>query len=101
VIRASASSTAAYDFTHDLIRQAAYRQLSDPRRRIVHLQLARALGTPSDPEGALAGDIAHHAALGGDNELAVRASIAGGERWLRLFAYTAASSLATRGQEPV
>ena len=99
VIRASASSTAAYDFTHDLIRQAAYRQLSDPRRRIVHLQLARALGTLSDPEGALAGDIAHHAALGGDDELAARASVAAGERSLRMFAYAEAYALATRGQQ--
>src|SRR5262249_4581879 len=65
VIRASASLSAAYDFTHDLIRQAAYRQLSDPRRKIVHLQLARALSALPDPDAALAGDVAHHAAHGG------------------------------------
>jgi DNA-binding SARP family transcriptional activator/tetratricopeptide (TPR) repeat protein len=99
IISASASSTAAYDFTHDLIRQAAYRQLSGPRRRIVHLQLARALETLSDPEAAMAGDIAHHAALGGDDELAARASIAAGERSLRMFAYSEAYALAARGRQ--
>jgi hypothetical protein len=99
LIRASASSSAVYDFTHDLIRQAAYRQLSVPRRRIVHLQLARAFGTLSDPEAALAGDIAHHAALGDDDELAARAAVAAGERSLRMFAYTEAYALAMRGRQ--
>jgi DNA-binding SARP family transcriptional activator/tetratricopeptide (TPR) repeat protein len=97
IIRASPSTPATYDFTHDLIRQAAYRQLSDPRRRIVHLQLARALSGISDPESALAGEIAHHAALGGDHERAARAAIAAGERSLRMFAYAEAHALAERG----
>jgi predicted ATPase/DNA-binding SARP family transcriptional activator len=99
VIRAAASPSASYDFTHDLIRRAAYRQLSEPRRRIVHLQLARTLGALPDPEAALAGDVAHHAALGGDAELAATASVAAGERSLRLFAYAEASALAERGME--
>jgi DNA-binding SARP family transcriptional activator/tetratricopeptide (TPR) repeat protein len=99
IIRVSTASTAAYDFTHDLIRQAAYRQLSDPRRRIVHLQLARALATLPDPEAALAGDVAHHAALGGDDEQAARASVAAGERSLRMFAYAEAYALAERGMQ--
>ena len=97
IIRASASSTAAYDFTHDLIRQAAYRQLSDPRRRVVHLQLARVLSALPDSEAALAGDVAHHAALGGDDEQAARASVVAGERSLRMFAYAEAYALAEHG----
>jgi predicted ATPase/DNA-binding SARP family transcriptional activator len=101
VIRASASPSASYDFTHDLIRRAGYRQLSEPRRRIVHLQLARTLGALPDPEAALAGDVAHHAAVGGDAELAATASVAAGERSLRLFAYAEASALAERGMEHV
>ena len=101
VIRASASARAAYDFTHDLIRRAAYHQLSEPRRRIVHLQLARTVSSLADPEHALAGDIAHHAALGGDDELAVRASVAAGERSLRMFAYAEAYQLAERGRRHV
>lgn len=101
VIRASVSTMAAYDFTHDLIRQAAYRQLSHPRQRIVHLQLARVMHALADPEAALAGDIAHHAALGGDNELAAQASVAAGERSLRMFAYAEAYALAERGTQRV
>jgi DNA-binding SARP family transcriptional activator len=99
VIRTSVSANSAYDFTHDLIRRAAYRQLSEPRRRIVHLQLARTLSALPDPDAALAGDIAHHAALGGDDELAARASVAAGERSLRVFAYAEANALAERGME--
>src|SRR5262249_21593506 len=99
VIRTSVSSSAAYDFTHDLIRQAAYLHLSGPRRRIVHLQLSHALSTLPDPEAALAGDIAHHAALGGDDERAALASVAAGERSLRMFAYAEAYALATRGRQ--
>jgi predicted ATPase/DNA-binding SARP family transcriptional activator len=101
VIRASGSQRGAYDFTHDLIRRAAYGRLSEPRRRIVHLQLARTLSSVANPEGALMGDIAHHAALGGDDELAVRASVAAGERSLRMFAYAEAYALAERGRRVV
>jgi tetratricopeptide (TPR) repeat protein len=88
---------AAYDFAHDLVREAAYRQLSSPRRRLVHLQIARALAGIPDPDGALAGEVAHHAALGGDAELAVGACLAAGERCLRVFALAEAIELANRG----
>jgi hypothetical protein len=86
-----------YDFAHDLVRRAAYRGLSEPRRRWMHLQIARALRGVSDPDGALSGDIAHHAAIGGDSQLAAEAYVAAGERSLRLFAYADASRLATSG----
>src|SRR5439155_3706210 len=68
VVRAAGSS--GYDFAHDLVRRAAYRQMSEPRRRLVHGQIARAVAAIPDPDGALASDVAHHAALGGDNRLA-------------------------------
>ena len=32
-----------YDFTHDKLRQVAYDEVSQPRRRLLHLRLARAL----------------------------------------------------------
>ena len=32
-----------YDFAHDIVRQVAYHQLSAPRRRLMHLQIARTL----------------------------------------------------------
>jgi DNA-binding SARP family transcriptional activator/tetratricopeptide (TPR) repeat protein len=86
-----------YDFAHDLVRRAAYRAMSEPRRRWVHQHIARALGDSSDPDAELSGDIAHHAALGGDSEVAARAYLRAGERSLRIFAYSDASRLAASG----
>lgn len=90
-----------YDFAHDLVRRRAYRAISEPRRRWMHLHVARALRALADPERALAGDLAHHAALGGDSELAARAYVDAGERSLRMFAYAEASKLAASGLQHV
>jgi DNA-binding SARP family transcriptional activator/tetratricopeptide (TPR) repeat protein len=87
----------AYEFTHDLIRQAAYRSVSQPRRRLVHRQIARVLATAVAADDALAGELAHHAARAGDHVLAARACAAAGERCLRLFANADAAALAGRG----
>lgn len=87
----------AYDFTHDLVRQAAYRTVSQPRRKLLHRHIARALDAVVGRDGALATDLAHHAALAGDFEAAGRACIIAGERALRLFANTEAGGFAERG----
>lgn len=86
---------ASYDFAHDLLRQAAYRQVSEPRRRVIHLTIARALAA-ADLGNGVAGEVAHHAALGGDAELAVRSSLRAGARCLRVFANAEATELAER-----
>jgi DNA-binding SARP family transcriptional activator len=91
----------AYDFAHDLLRQASYRRFSEPRRRLVHLQIARVLQRTRGGDDATAGEIAHHATLGGEPELAARASVAAGERCLRLFAFGEAAELAKRGLQHV
>jgi hypothetical protein len=93
---AAAGGDARYDFAHDLLRDAAYRQISDPRRRVVHLAIARALAAPELTD-AVAGDVVHHAALGGAADLAVRAAVQAGQRGLRVFANAEAFELATRG----
>ncbi len=97
VVRGTGGST--YDFSHDLIRRTAYQRLSQPRRRLAHLQVARALATLPDTDGSLAGDIAHHAGLGGDSELAARSCLQAGQRCLRMFAAVEARELAQRGLE--
>lgn len=97
VLRAGAAGL--YDFSHDLIRQAAYHQVSEPRRRLVHLQLARALAALSDPNGEWSGDLAHHAALGGDHDTAAHAYLAAAQRCMRLFAWSEAGELCRRGVE--
>jgi hypothetical protein len=91
------SGAAEYDFAHDLIRQAAYRSLSQPRRRLIHRQIARVLAAAADADPSLAGELARHAALAGDDALAARAACAAGERCLRLFANAEAAALAERG----
>jgi hypothetical protein len=88
-----------YDFAHDLIRQAAYRQTSEARRQLVHLEIARVLSELPDPGDLLAADVAHHAALGGNDELCVRACIAAGQRCIRVFANIEAQALADRGRQ--
>ncbi len=86
-----------FDFAHDLIRQATYRSLSQPRRRLIHRQIARALDVAAGADQALAGELAFHAGAAGEHALAVRASIAAGEHCLRLFANAAAIDAADRG----
>jgi len=103
VLRATATVAggSGYDFAHDLVRRAAYRAMSEPRRRWVHQHIARTLDAIRDDDGALAADIAHHAALAGDSELAARAYVVAGERCLRLFAYADANRLAGSGLQHV
>ncbi len=87
----------AYDFAHDLVRQTAYRTLSQPRRKLLHRHIARALDAAARRDGALAADLVHHAALAEDHQMAARACILAGTQALRLFANTDAGSFAERG----
>jgi DNA-binding SARP family transcriptional activator len=96
VLRATDDGS-TYDFTHDLVREGAYRRLSAPRRRLTHQHVARVLAGLPDPDGGLAADLAHHAALGGDSETAAHACLAAGQRCLRIFAQEEAAELARRG----
>lgn len=95
VLRASPGGE--YDFAHDLVRSAAYRGLSEPRRRLAHREVARALWEKEDERSLVASDVAHHAMLGGNMELAATACVVAGERCRRLFAYRDAMQLAERG----
>jgi len=85
-----------WDFAHDLFRRAAYQALSEPRRRLVHREIAHALAALPDPDGALACDVAHHAALGDDAALCVQASLSAGARAARLFASAEAREIVER-----
>lgn len=87
-----------YDFVHDLVRQAAYQGISQPRRKMMHGQIARVLEAMVVADESVAGDLAHHAELAGDHALAARACIIAGERSLRLFATAEAAALAGRGR---
>jgi len=87
---------AGVDFAHDLMRSAAYQAMSEPKRRLMHLAVARALSQLPDSTGAQAGDVAHHADKGDDALLAARYGLIAAERSLRLFAAREAVELADR-----
>ncbi len=48
----------AYDFTHDLVRQTAYRTVSQPRRKLLHRQIAKILEEVSSRDNTFAADLA-------------------------------------------
>lgn len=99
IIRPSTSleNEMGYDFAHDIVRQAVYQQLSEPRRQLIHRQIAHKLQQNSAEDDTVAGDIAYHASLGGDRALAASAALAAAERCLKLFAYAEALELAQQG----
>jgi DNA-binding SARP family transcriptional activator len=86
-----------YDFAHDLIREGVYRLQSQPHRRFLHRQIARALSAAAADEPSLYGDIVHHAGLAEDHATAAGACIAAGEHCLRVFANAEAAATAERG----
>ncbi len=86
-----------YAFRHDLIHRAVYTGLSEPRRRLMHLKIARILQDSDPADEAVAAEIAHHAALGGNGALAAQACVAAGRRCLRLLAGAEAELFARRG----
>jgi DNA-binding SARP family transcriptional activator/predicted ATPase len=97
IIRPSQTSSIHYDFVHDIVRQVVYQQQSEPRRQLMHLQIAHRLQPCLTQDPALASAIAHHAMLGGDDHLAATMALTAAERGLKLFAYAEALELAQRG----
>jgi class 3 adenylate cyclase len=84
-----------YDFTHALIRQTLYGELSTPRRVILHRQIGRALEQvhADNLEPHLA-ELAHHfyeAAPGGDVNKAIDYAQRAGDRAVALLAYEEAA----------
>jgi DNA-binding SARP family transcriptional activator/tetratricopeptide (TPR) repeat protein len=86
-----------YDFTHSLLRQAAYRRPSKPARRAIHRRIAQAMDRMDRSEGREPGAMAHHAELGGLPRLSVQACIEAAEQSLWMFALDEAVELVERG----
>ena len=82
------------DFAHDLLREAAYRRIPPDRRPLLHATLARAVDAARRGDAALAGTVARQAILGGDDALAVRASVEAAEHAIRIFAGQEAMAIA-------
>jgi DNA-binding SARP family transcriptional activator len=87
-----------YGFSHDLIRSAAYKRLSAPRRAVLHGRIGRVLNDAPDPDDALAADAAHHADAGDDSATCAAACIRAARRCLRLVAYDEAENLVSLGR---
>ena len=92
-----AKGDVGYVFAHDVVRQVAYHQLSEPRRQLMHRHIALQLQEMEDPDDTRSSDIAYHAMIGQQPELAAISFLAAAERGLRLFAYADATSLAQQG----
>ena len=94
---AETAEAGSYSFAHEVVRRAVYSNLSQPRRRLMHLRVAESLGRAEDGE-SVAADLARHAALAGESALAARACAAAGRRFLRQFANEEARAIARRGR---
>ncbi|MEE9284704.1 MAG: adenylate/guanylate cyclase domain-containing protein, partial [Dehalococcoidia bacterium] len=86
-----------YEFTHALIRQTLYGELSTPRRVVLHRQIGEALerAYTANLEPHLA-ELAHHffqAAPGGDVDKSIDYATRAAERALSLAAYEEAAGL--------
>jgi DNA-binding SARP family transcriptional activator/tetratricopeptide (TPR) repeat protein len=89
--------TGAYDFTHDLVRDAAYGELSAPRQRIIHRSIARSLDSWHSTTAFSAAELLRHAELGGETTIACRASVAAAQDALNVCAWVDACVIADRG----
>jgi hypothetical protein len=91
-------SATTYDFSHDLLRAAAYDKLSPPQRRRLHRRVAQALALlHADGIDAVAGQIADQYDRGGLGARAVPFYAQAVEEAARVFAYRQAVQLAERG----
>ena len=86
-----------YAFGHDVVRQAVYAEISEPRRRMMHWRVAKSLEEAGEPDETIASEIAHHASLAGEMAMAARACVTAGRWCLRIFANAEAFALARRG----
>jgi len=88
----------SYGFSHDLVRSAAYKRISPPRRTVLHRRIGQVLNDTPDPDDALAADAAHHSDAGDDSATCAAACIRAARRCLRLVAYDAAEELVALGR---
>ena len=81
----------AYEFRHELLREAAYADLLPGEREALHVALARELEARPDLAGATpAAELAFHWHAAYELELALPASVRAGEEAERVYAYAEA-----------
>jgi DNA-binding SARP family transcriptional activator/tetratricopeptide (TPR) repeat protein len=89
-------SAQRYVFSHDVVRESVYADLSHPRRHLMHKKVVRLLESQAS-EIAVATEVAHHAGLAGEALPGVRACMIAGYQSLRVFGHGEAEALARRG----
>ena len=97
LLESDPAGTSRYEFHHALVHRVVYSEISEPRRKLMHLRVAKLLDAREDPDGQIAMEIAHHAGVGGDESLAAHACVVAGNRCLRMFANAEAFAHARRG----
>jgi len=97
LLESPVGSANMYKFHHALVHRVVYSKISEPRRKLMHLRVARLLATARDPDGVISLELAHHASVGGDAAMAVHACVTAGTRCLRVFANAEAYAHARRG----
>lgn len=90
-------SPGEYRFAHEVVRRVVYADISEPRRQLMHRRVARCLQEEPDSEGSLVAELAQHATLGHDDDLAATACTHAGRRCVKMFANQQAQSLVRRG----
>lgn len=88
-------------FSHELVAQAVYAEISPLRRQFMHRRIAEHIERNATVDLSHAADLAHHASLSGDPGLAARALVSAGRLCLRFFANDEALSLARKGLQLV
>src|SRR6185295_6645192 len=92
-----AGTASGFRFSHDVVRRVVYADLSEPRRRSMHRRVAQALhtarGEQAEIDDAAVAEVARHATLGHDDDLAALACRQAGRRCVKMFANEAALSL--------
>jgi DNA-binding SARP family transcriptional activator/predicted negative regulator of RcsB-dependent stress response len=86
-----------YDFSHPLIREVAYHNLSGARRQHLHCRVGQALETTHLPSpNGVVERLAYHFSLGGARDKALRYAIAAGHRARAVYAAESAIEHYTR-----
>lgn len=91
-------SSDRYDFTHDKLREVAYRRLSQARRRFLHRRIAEVLEAKSYSTDVSA-ELAYHYAEAGNIEKAAQYRLEAGKQALALAAYREAYKHLQQGLE--
>jgi predicted ATPase len=92
----------SWQFTHNKIHEVIYNNITDNKKKLIHLRLAKYLeDVKIDNLDEVVYDLAYHFYKGVDFDRALSYSIEGGEKAMRLFAYKEALDLYNIGLNSV